>query len=339
VSSSNATTASTVMKPSRAVPPRLVFAAKLAFSGGLLWLLFSRIDVGRFWMVARQSSVPWLAAALGAYLVTVLVSSWRWHRLLRMQQVTMPLLAVTESFFVSLFFNNFLPTNIGGDVIRVRDTARSAGSNTRAMTVVVADRVAGLLGLFLFAAVGGAMMARDQLPFSIAWVWLALGGGIGASVVALLIPSLLTGLLTPFGGLKHGWIGAQVEALAGSLVNFRAAPGGLLAVLVSSVVIQAAFILFYEAVAKALGVQVGFFEMALIVPLAGLIQLAPFSVNGFGLREATFTVLFGRVGVSAESALLISLEATALILAFSLTGAGAYVLRPSSPADERGGVS
>ena len=309
-------------------------AVKSAFSAGLLWLLFSRIDIGRFWGVARQSSLPWLAAALISYLVTVLISSWRWHRLLHIQAVSMPLRAVTESFLVSLFFNNFLPTNIGGDVMRVRDTARRAGSSTRAMTVIVADRVAGLIGLFLFAAVGGAMMAREQLPFSVAWIWLALAGGIGASVAALLMPSVLTRILAPFHGLKGSWIGAQVEALAGSLLYFRSAPAGLVAVLVSSVLIQAAFILFYAAVAHALGVRVGFFEMALIVPLAGLIQLLPLSINGFGIREATFTVLFGRVGVPAESALLISLEATALILAFSLIGAVAYILRRQSPASE-----
>lgn len=321
----------TVIAPSatrgRALTPNLVFAAKAAFSAGLLWLLFSRIDVARFWGVARHSSVPWLVAALGSYLVTVLVSSWRWHRLLAIQAVTLPYRSVTESFLVSLFFNNFLPTNIGGDVMRVRDTARSAGSSTRAMTVIVADRVAGLIGLFLFAAAGGAMMARDQLPFSVVWIWFALVGGIGASIAALFVPSWFAPILGRLQGLQGGWVGRQFEALGGSLRNFREAPGALFAVFLASVLIQGTFILFYVAVARALGVQVPVFEMALIVPLVGLIQLLPLSVNGFGVREATFTVLFGRVGVSAESALLISLEATALILAFSLSGALAYLLR------------
>ena len=55
-------------------------------------------------------------------------------------------------------------------------------------------------------------------------------------------------------------------------------------------------------------------------------------MNGIGLREAAFTVLFGRVGIPGESALLVSLEAAALILAFSLLGAAAYVLRRRTPA-------
>lgn len=307
-----------------------MLGVKVAFSAGLLWLLFSRIDGGAFWAAARQSSLPWLVLALASYAVTVLVSSWRWHRLLTIQDARMSFKSVTASFLVSLFFNNFLPTNIGGDVMRVRDTARPVGSTTRAMMVVVADRIAGLIGLFLFAAVGGALMAQEQLPFSAIWIWVALLGGLGASAAVLFTPPLLTALLAPFGGRKSGWLAGQIETLGSSLTSFRAAPGGLLAVFAASVLLQGTFILFYAAVAKALGVHVPFFQLAAIVPLAGLIQLLPISVNGFGIREATFTVLFGRVGVSPESALLISLEATALILVFSVSGAVAYLLRGSA---------
>lgn len=325
--------AAPVPSPARGIPAWLLTVVKVAFSAGLLWLLFSRIDIARFWSVARASSLPWLLAALAWYVATVVLSSWRWHRLLLIQGVRISLGAVLESFLVSLFFNNFLPTNIGGDVMRVRDTAKPAGSPTKAMTVIVADRLAGLMALFLFAAVGGAVMARTELSMSVGWIWATLAAGILGSLLALAMPSLLTRCLDPFPGLKQSWVGRQVEALAAALLNFRAAPGALAAVLVSSVVIQATFVLLYVAVARALGVHVGFFEMAFIVPMAGLIQLLPVSVNGFGIREATFTVLFGRVGVGGESALLISLEATAIILACSLSGAVAYVLRRQAPAD------
>lgn len=320
---------------SRSLPGLLIPATKTLFSAGLLWLLFSRIDVGRFRDVASQSSWPWLGAALFSYVVVVLGSSWRWHRLLVIQRVSIRLSTVTSSFLVSLFFNNFLPSNIGGDVMRVRDTARPAGSSTRAMTVIVADRVAGLLTLFLFAAVGGAMAARDQLPFPVLWIWLALGIAMGGSLAILLMPSVLGRLFAPLGRARNSWIGAQLDTLTGAVGHFRSAPAGLLGVTVMSIVVQAAFILVYAAVAKALDVRVGFFDLALIVPLAGLIQLAPVSINGFGIREAAFTVLFGRYGVPAETALLISLEVTALILTVSLVGAAAYVLRPPLAPDTR----
>ena len=63
---------------------------------------------------------------------------------------------LTSSFLVATFFNNFLPSNIGGDVIRITDTAPAAGSKTLATTVVLIDRGIGLLGLVLVAALGAS---------------------------------------------------------------------------------------------------------------------------------------------------------------------------------------
>src|SRR5207253_2227117 len=99
------------------------------------------------WGIVRAASVSWLGAALVLYLLTVLLSAWRWGLLLDAQGVDVPFTFLTNSFLVAFFFNNFLPSNIGGDVIRIRDTSRAAGSKTLATTVVLIDRGIGVLGL------------------------------------------------------------------------------------------------------------------------------------------------------------------------------------------------
>jgi glycosyltransferase 2 family protein len=63
------------------------------------------------------------------------------------------------------------------------------------------------------------------------------------------------------------------------------------------------------------------------VPLSFVVQMLPVSVNGFGVREATFSLFFSRLGVPIESAVLMSLVAAAVIMVFSLTGAAVYVAR------------
>src|SRR4051794_8321731 len=120
---------------------------KLAVSVALLVLLFSRVDVAKLWANARQASLAWIAIALGAYTVTVVASVWRWALLLEAQDVEMPFSALFGSMSVALFFNNFLPSNIGGDVVRIADTAKVTRSKTIAAIVVLADRTMGLLGL------------------------------------------------------------------------------------------------------------------------------------------------------------------------------------------------
>src|SRR5215212_9073918 len=146
-------------RPSRARSLALS-AVKAIVSVGLLWVLFSRVDVGRLWSVARQASISWLAAALALYFLMVLASVVRWGVLLRAQHVRLPYSFLTQSFLVATFFNNFLPSNIGGDVVRITDTARAAGSKTLATTVVLIDRGIGLLGLALMAATGASLMRR-----------------------------------------------------------------------------------------------------------------------------------------------------------------------------------
>ena len=315
------------------LPPWAIQVAKLAFSAGLMWLLVSRIDAARFWAVARESSVPWLCVALLAYALVVLGASWRWRRLLMIQGVSMPFTATLESSVVALFFNNFLPTNIGGDVMRVRDSAGPAGSSTRATTVIVVDRVVGLVGLVLVAAIGAAL-SGERLPFAPIWIWAGLAAGVSGGTVALFLPSTLDRLIEPLTRLQETWLGSQLAAISGTLAKFRAQPAGLVEALALSVLVQMTSVGVYAAVAAALNVRVGLVDMALIVPLAALIQVLPFSINGIGLREAAFTVLLGRVGVPAEAALLVSLEATALILGFSMLGAGLYVLRSQATRDD-----
>src|SRR3954466_69096 len=145
--------------------------AKAIVSIGLLALLFSRVDVSRLWSVARHASPGWLAAALLLYFLMLLASAMRWGVLLRAQHVRLPFSFLTQSFLVATFFNNFLPSNIGGDVIRITDSAKAAGSKTLATTVVLIDRGLGVLGLALMAATGASLMRRVAGPVGPAVLW------------------------------------------------------------------------------------------------------------------------------------------------------------------------
>src|SRR5262245_24599161 len=109
-----------------------LLAVKILVSVALLVVLFRRIDVERLWGLARGASIAWLVAALLLYALTVVASVWRWHLLLEAQHVVVEVLQLAGSFLVALFFNNFLPSNVGGDVIRIADTARPAKSRTLA---------------------------------------------------------------------------------------------------------------------------------------------------------------------------------------------------------------
>jgi glycosyltransferase 2 family protein len=315
----------------------LIGGVKFLISFGLLWLLFSRIDIGRMATIIRQASPAWLIAAVGAYTVSVLVSIWRWHRLLEIQNVRVSRAGAGASFMVALFFNNFLPSNVGGDVIRISDTARPAGSNTMAATIVLVDRVIGLLGLILFAAfsatIGALTGGGGGIPMSLRWIWGGLGAGIVGSLLAMSAPAGIRRALRPVTSLTRGWVGSQLETLVRAMTRFRSHPLTLVSCLAAAVFVQVSNVLFYAAIAYALHVDIGVLAMAVIVPVSSLAQALPISINGFGVREAAFSVMFARVGLPVESALVVSLAATALIMSYSLTGAAVYVARRRRPTD------
>lgn len=306
----------------------LLSVIKAVVSAGLLWLLFSRVDVARLWSVAKQASPAWLAGALLLYFTMVLASAIRWDVLLRAQHVRLPFTFLTQSFLVATFFNNFLPSNIGGDVIRISDTAKAAGSKTLATTVVLIDRGLGLLGLALMAATGASLMQRMSVgPVGPGMLWAGFGLGAMIATPALLIPETATRILQPLRVFHAEWVDERINKLTYALTRFKETPAAIAACFLGAVAVQGILVLFYVAIARSMHIPIGFAELAVIVPVSFIVQMVPVSVNGFGVREATFGFYFTRLGLPLESALLVSFVGAALIMVFSLSGGIAYLRR------------
>jgi hypothetical protein len=316
----------------------LTLLLKIVVSAGLLYLLLGRTDLSRLWSYVRNASPAWLAVALLLYLVMILLSVWRWKILLDAQHLTVPAGRLLSSYLVATFFNNFLPSNIGGDVIRIRDTAGQAGSKTLATTVVLMDRGLGLLGLLSVAAVGSSVASRigGRPPVVASMLWLALAGGLAASAAAVLLPGGVARLLSPLRLIHQEWVGERIGRLTGALTKFRNAPGALIACLLGAVLVQAMLVAFYLAIVHSMSIPVSVWYLAVIVPISFVVQMAPVSVNGFGVREATFTYYFSRIGLPIESALVVSFMGAGLIILFSLSGAVAYLLRGPKRAETAG---
>jgi uncharacterized membrane protein YbhN (UPF0104 family) len=309
----------------------LLTALKLLVSIGLLAVLFARTDLASLWLSVRKASLPWVVAALGIYLVQMFVSTWRWRLLLGAQHVDVPGRSLFGSYLVAAFFNNFLPSNIGGDVIRIRDTVRPAQSKTLAASVVLVDRCIGLLGLVLVAATGasaavdaGGARAVPVLP---SWLWTGFVLATLVSAPAVLAPAGVGRLLQPLRVFHPEWVGGQITRITDILGKFRDRPSSLLHAFAGAVVVQGLLVFFYAAVARSLNIPIALSHLAVIVPVSFVVQMVPVSVNGFGVREATFSFYFSRIGLPIESAMALSLGSTALVMLFSLSGAGVYVAR------------
>ena len=308
----------------------LILAIKIVVSVGLLVLLLSRIDTARFWGYARTASLGWLAAALAVYFVVILMSAWRWGLLLAAQQVSIPGTRLLSSYLVATFFNNFLPSNIGGDVIRIKDTAGPAGSKTLATTVVLIDRGIGLIGLVLVAALGATAVGRFSRAAAPIWpgfLWVGLLLAAIVAAPAFLMPQSVGRLLQPLRVLHPEWVDERIARIIDALGRFREQPAALAGCFIGAVGVQALLVAFYVAITYSMHIPIQAWHLAVIVPVSFIVQMAPVSLNGFGVREATFAFYFTRLGLPLESALMVSFVGAALIMLFSLSGAAAYIGR------------
>ena len=303
---------------------------KIVISVSLLSVLLSRVDVGRLWSAARQASSGWLLGALALYGLMIAASAWRWGLLLAAQDVRLPFRSLTSSFLVATFFNNFLPSNIGGDVVRVTDTASAAGSKTIAATIVLLDRCVGLLGLVLVAALGATVASArvgNGGPIPAFVLWIGFVAAVALAAPAVFKPQVYARILRPLRMFHPQWVDERLARLTGVLTRFAAAPGVLAGCFAGAIVVQAVLVGFYLAIAHSLRIPIGVSELAVIVPISFVVQMLPVSMNGFGVREATFGFYFTRIGLPLESALLVSFLGAALVMLFSLSGGVAYLSR------------
>lgn len=301
---------------------------RLIVSAALLYFVLRSIDLAALWERVQGMNPAWILLALAAFTFMQSVSVWRWHRLLRAQHIDVTSRTLTESIWVSLFFNNFLPSNIGGDFVRIADTARAAGSKTLATTVVLVDRVLGLTALIAVAAVGAfaASLAGIHVPGA-RWLWIVAAAGAAVAIPVIAMPKLTALLLRPLRLLQRPWVDERTQRLEDAIIRFRAAPSALIGAFAGALVVQITIVAFYLLTAQGLSVPLPIFLGAVLIPVSLAVQMAPVSINGFGVREAVFAFFFRRFGLPIDAAVALSLVSTGLVMGLSLVGGFMFLRR------------
>jgi uncharacterized protein (TIRG00374 family) len=309
----------------------LLLAAKLGVSLALLAYLFSRTDVGALARRLRTSDTLLLVGAVGLYAGMLLLSTLRWHWLLQAQGYTPSLRNLSASYLVATFFNNFLPSNIGGDVIRVRDGSHITGSKTASLAVVAIDRILGFGALYVLAVLawlGAGADVRDLVGARP--LLLALGVLFGLLAYVFFRPGVAGRVTAAMGLASFPWAQRRFEVAQAAVHGYRKDLGRVTLAFAASLALQTLYVFYFFAIARSLRIPLQLDACFLMVPLCVLIQAFPVSFNGWGIRESVFMLYFGHVGLSADSALAFSLLGAGLIVLLSLSGAVVWTSRGSA---------
>jgi len=311
----------------------LVLAAKILVSLALLAYLFLTTDLEALVARVRASDTLLLVGAALLYVLMLALSTWRWSLLLRAQGYPAPLRHLSASYLVATFFNNFLPSNIGGDLIRVRDSSKLTGSMTASLAVVAIDRILGFGALYALAATAYLLAPQARHLAGARVVLIGLTLFFLAVAYVFFKPGTARRLLAASRLARIDWVRERFETVQAAVHVYRADLASVSLAFAASLALQSLVVCYFYAIARALRVPLPLGAAFLIVPLCTLVQAVPISFNGWGLRESVFIVYFAQVGLSRESALAFSLVGAGLMVLLSLSGAIVWTSRRDMPAE------
>jgi glycosyltransferase 2 family protein len=301
-------------------------AVRIVASAVMLGLLLPRMHLPSLLPRGHgRETIVYLVLGLLATLGGLILSAWRWQRVLAVFDGDTRLGNLVSHYLAGQFVGNFLPSTIGGDVLRIsRLTAGSDVPGSSVFASVVIERLTGWIVLPLLTMTG--LLLRPSLLRLGMASRLALALSLGTLL-------LLAGIMAAAGSSRvagrfaanEGWtrfIGA-VHLGIDSLWRRPQAAAGILAV---ATVYQLSMVLAAWAATRALGLHLPMMALLAFTPVVAIAQVLPLSLNGLGIREGAFVLFLGPLGVAAGQAVAIGLIIYALTLAVSLLGAPAFAV-------------
>ena len=303
-----------------------IFACKLAVTAGLIyWFVLPKIEVETIGeRIGRLSPSFLLVAGALIFFQNAIVVAWRWERVVAAIDAALPPWRLLKSTIISLFFNQVLPSTIGGDGMRIwllRAMGRPTGLAFRSVLI---DRLVGFFGLLLLGLVGSLYLtARLEQSGPVQVVALICLAGLGLIALAPVLTGVMTWL--PSERVRRGFATLARE------VNLLARNRPRLARLVAvSIVGQFALAGAVFCLARDLEVPLDLLAACAIVPGVMVAAALPISIAGWGVREATMVIGLGLLGIGQSEAAIISVGFGLLVLFCGLVG-GLVWLAGGSP--------
>ena len=332
-------------------------ALRILVAAVALYLVFKGEDFGR--LIRLFGGLDWwlFAAALGLFWLGQVFFVLRWRLLARVQSVDFGLSAGLKLHFLGLFYNNCLPSSVGGDLLRAWYVTKHADKDKRveAALSVFVDRAVGLGGMFLMAGIAywlvpveGGYMPEASAPaaskgsFSaylagqrwvIFWIFSALTAIFCALWASRRGRTLLTGYFQRFWGLGVRLFKKGLRAVE----LYSRKPLVILYAIGLTFLCQGSCIIGFWLLGRNLGVEVHIKYYFVLFPLSWLLGTLPISIGGIGIMEGMLKMMFMKVGdVSSQQALAVALCQRLIWLLGSFPGlvvhlAGAHL--PKEKAD------
>lgn len=286
------------------------FWFRILVTTSIFILIFRSIHINQLWVTLKQAGLGLLLVALLMQFGSTSLSAYRWQIIMHNLSFGQPLSFYWRSYFKASFFNQGLPTSIGGDALKVLDVAGQGFRKRDALYGIMLDRVTGLAAL-MWLNLAAYLINPNLLPSPIYHLTLLLVVG---SLVGFMIASSLRHLpwLNAYSRLRI--VITLSERLHQAFLNNR------ILLIGSSLLIPILAMLSIFMTGSALGLRYNLVTYFIIVPPAILLTIIPISMAGWGIREGTLVALFSLIGADKATILAMSILYGLMQIIVSLPG-------------------
>jgi uncharacterized protein (TIRG00374 family) len=326
------------------------YLLRFGVAGAALYLAFRGEDLGQVKDVLLGLNLWIFAAALGFYVVGQLIFVTRWSLLLKVQSIRIGYWPAVRLHFLGLFYNNCLPSLIGGDLLRAWYVTQHTDKKVESVLSVFVDRFVGLAGMVIMAFCSYCFIPAErpkeqfESPFAgtsllqhlIDYRWVFAGIGLVLVIAAVVFASSVK-----LRGRLRRWIQLLRQRGAAVLGKVVTAIGiywnkklALVCALLLTFCCQGVFIVGMWLVGRGIGITAPMKYYFIFFPISWLLGALPISVGGVGITELWLKAMFiGVCAVSSEHALALALCQRLIMLFASLPGAVIHLIGAHLPKD------
>ena len=308
----------------------LFFLIKLVVGFGLLLYLVLVIARPRE-IVAVLNGVSWpmLLLAFSLHTLGYLISAKRWKLILDARGGGFSIRQLIRSLLVGSFFNLFLPTRFGGDVVRVSDTRRMEQGTMESLAVIVYERLSGIVVLLFFALI--ASLAKISFMRELPMLYISLLVSLlGFFLLLLAWKKVPRGFLARL-KCRRPWLRTildRLDAFHGIILDFIGQRVLARKVFFWAALLQLNVVLHYFLIGQALGLErIPLLDYFFSIPIMLFILSFPISINGLGVRDLFLVQLFTTYRYPAQFALAFSLIDLGFNLLLGIIGGLIYMFR------------
>ncbi|MGL1901271.1 MAG: flippase-like domain-containing protein [Fibrobacterales bacterium] len=285
-------------------------------------------------LLGIEFHVGWFVVSVVVTLLSLVLGCVQWRMLLSYQGVSIPFTKVFTLFFVGLFFNNFMPGNVGGDVKKVYDMKKYTEHYSSSFTATFFDRLIGLFAISLISLIAGLVFFYGDTDVGfliLPAIWVC--GGIILFMIALF--SRRVGLF-----LDRFLRKLSLEKIADIVVKIQSCfhlyrRGSVwVKLLPLSITIQLLRVSSKYFIALSLGVVFPVSTFLFLVPFIDIVTAIPISIGGHGVREIAATKVYGAVGIAELHGILIQELAYISLAVISVLGAYFFVMHKREQGNE-----